>query len=259
MRLAAALCALVPAAFCQSAPAPPAFEVASVKPSLIGAGEKGGGDGPRNGWVSSPGSVTARRVSLAACVQWAYELRDFQISGPAWIGSERYDIVAKAAGPAAETEMRAMMQTLLAERFKMVVHRETKEIPVYELMVAKNGPKLRHSETEGKPNIRPSGGGFVVQNASMSELADGLSRLRMTPRPMLDRPVLDRTGLTGQYDFSVQLFDTPEGFKEAMRSGDIGASIFSLITEQLGLKLEPKKHQMAVLVIDSAEKIPAEN
>src|SRR5580698_1440519 len=118
------------------------FDVASVKPNRAGIGE----NAPREKITASPGSLTMQNVSLQTCIKWAYGLRDFQISGPGWLASEKYQIAAKAPGPAPEPELRLMLRALLSERFKLKTHMETKEKPVYELVVAKNGPKL-HAAT----------------------------------------------------------------------------------------------------------------
>src|SRR5580698_7072684 len=105
------------------------FDVASVKPNRAGIGE----NAPREKITASPGSLTMQSVSLQTCIKWAYGLRDFQISGPGWLTSERYDIVAKASGPSTGAELRVMLRSLLADRFKLRSHVETKEKPVYEL------------------------------------------------------------------------------------------------------------------------------
>ena len=116
----------------------PTFEVASVKRA---AGGGPPGDIPRN-MDSSPGSFAMRNVPLRYALEWAYDLKDYEISGPAWIVAEdRYDIIAKASGPATNDQMRPMLQTLLLERFKMKVHRETRQLPVYVLLPGKGPAK----------------------------------------------------------------------------------------------------------------------
>src|SRR5260370_32828399 len=108
------------AAFGQSTQ--PAFEVASVKPSLIG---RAGGEGSRREKVDhTPGSITMRNASMKSCIQWAYDVKSFQVTGPGWLETERYDVAAKAADPAPEAQLRLMLQTLLADRFKVTLHRE---------------------------------------------------------------------------------------------------------------------------------------
>jgi uncharacterized protein (TIGR03435 family) len=141
------------------------FEVASVKPDRIGSA--GGESAPREKITVSPGSLTMRSVTLQTCIKWAYGLRDFQISGPGWLSSERYDIAAKASGPAAEPELRLMLRALLADRFKLKTRMETKEKPIYALVVAKGGPRL-HASKDGDPSFGPSGGELIFRNFSMA-------------------------------------------------------------------------------------------
>jgi uncharacterized protein (TIGR03435 family) len=231
---------------------PDQFEVASVKPNRVG--NAGGESAPREKITASPGSLTMQSVSLQTCLKWAYGLRDFQISGPGWLTSERYDIVAKASGPSTEVELRAMLRTLLADRFKLKSHVETKEKPVYELIVAKNGPKLRAAK-DGDPSFGPAGGELIFRNFSMADLAD-----RLSSRPFkLDLPVLDRTGLDGRFDFALKLATNPDELKHTLEGMEQGPSIFVFFQDQLGLKLESRKGPVEMLVVESAEKIPSEN
>ncbi len=124
-------------------PNPPAFDVASIKPNQMG--NAGGEKSERENITVSPEGVMMRNVSLRSCLRWAYDVKDFQISGPGWLASEKYDIAAKTAPPTSAGQLRLMMQTLLADRFKLALHRETKDLPVYALVVGKNGPKFHES------------------------------------------------------------------------------------------------------------------
>ena len=175
-----------------------------------------------------------------------------------------------------EREFREMLQALLADRFQLKAHRETRELPIYALVIAKNGPKLQESQIENGPFIRFGMGQLTFQGVAMSFLANMLSQ------PMLaGRVVQDRTGLKGKYDFKlewmpdvaqIQRFRAGGGGYGTMSAqplgppaagGDAGPepsgpSIFAVLPEQLGLKLEPLKGQVEVLVIDHAEK-PTEN
>ncbi|HEV3197818.1 MAG TPA: TIGR03435 family protein [Bryobacteraceae bacterium] len=241
-------------AFCQPASAPPAFEVASVHVSQIG---RAGGEGSRRENIQfSPDSVTMRNVSLKSAIRWAYHVFDYQVSGPDWLQFERYDIVAKAPGAATEEELRTMMQTLLAERFKVALHRQSKEFAAYALVVGKNGPKFHESDTEGESSIQPDQKrmSVTVHRTPISQLTDMLSNI-------FRAPVVDMTDLKGKYDVTLNL---------AKYIGDIQPSPggappdpLSIITmglqEELGLKLESKKLSLDVLIIDRAEKAPAEN
>src|ERR1019366_1073156 len=120
------------AAFGQTADSPaPAFDVASVKASQPGQPGPGGGRGRRDNIQVSPGTVTMRNVSLKSSIRWAWHVSEFQVSGPDWLDSERYEIAGKAPGPATEEQLRLMMQTLLRERFKLALHRQTKELSAY--------------------------------------------------------------------------------------------------------------------------------
>jgi uncharacterized protein (TIGR03435 family) len=232
----------------------PAFEVASVKPSLIG---RAGGEGSRREKIDhTPGSLTMRNVSMKSCIQWAYDVKNFQVSGPGWLETERYDVAGKAADPVPEAQLRLMLQTLLGDRFKLTLHREEKVLPVYALVVGKNGPKFKESETEGDSAFQPGKSGKLSASAvrtTMPQLADLLSGpLRL--------PVIDQTGLKGRYDFNVDVAEymaNESQMKEA--KSDPAAIIFAVLQEQLGLKLESKKSPIQMLVIDTAEKVPTEN
>jgi len=229
--------------------APPAFEVASVKPNLM---SKAGGRGSdRPDIKAAPGSLTMRNVNLSGCIQWAYEVKAYQISGPDWLGSKRFDILAKAGGPASEKDLRRMLQALLAERFKLALHRQTKELPVYALVVAKNGPKFHESQSEGETSFQGRKMSMSVQRIPMSQVADFLSNpLRM--------PVVDMTGLKGRYDLDLDLAaylptEKPE------TPPDVTAIITTALQEQLGLKLESRKATIDMLIIDHAQEVPTEN
>jgi uncharacterized protein (TIGR03435 family) len=227
------------------------FEVASVKASQApepgGRGMHGGGRGPVE---HSPGTISLRNASLAAAIQYAYDVKEFQLTGPGWLNSERYDIFAKAASAAPEAELRIMLQGLLAERFKLALHRETKEMSVYILVQAKGGHKLHESEGDGEPSFKGNKLNATAKNEPMSALVD------MMAGPFLGRPVLDQTGLTKRYDFSVDLTGV---IGPDMQPDDLINILTKLVQDQLGLKLEPKKAPVELLIVDHAEKIPTEN
>jgi len=227
----------------------PAFEVASVKPHISAVAE----GRTRESIDSVPGSLTIRNASMSSCLKWAWLVKDYQISGPSWLNDERYDIIAKAAGPAPLAQLRQMLRTLLAERFHLQLHRETKELPVYALVAAKGGPKLHKAEPGGNTDMRGENGSFVFRNTSMPLFAEDLSTLSQ-----MDRPVLDRTGIPGFFDFNLKFAESNDEMKRALIAGD-GASVFTLIQEQLGLKLEARKGPVGMLVIDHAERAPTEN
>jgi bla regulator protein blaR1 len=281
------------AAFAQSPSS--AFEVASIKPS----DPKIQGITFRNG---PGGSLNITGATLKMLIEQAYDVRDFQISGgPGWINSDRYDIVAKAESgvnppppnPAnipdqrkAMEQQRERLRALLADRFQLRIRRETKDMQVYALTQAKGGPKLKESNLEipaPKQNgdkgpqtprgafMRMGPGQIIAQAGSMDFLIQALSR-------QLGRTVVDRTGLKGMYDFTLEWTPDPaqgmgQGFggpsdgsvgKEPPRSDNPapadpnGPSLFAALQEQLGLKLENQKGPVEVIVIESVER-PSEN
>jgi uncharacterized protein (TIGR03435 family) len=212
----------------------PVFEVASIKP------HKPDPTGSA-GMSAQHGRLNFINVTLKNLIMSAYSLHEFQISGgPAWIDSERYDLVAKAENDAGGKELWMMVRPLLAERFKLAVHTDTKDVPVYDLVVGKRGSKL-HPAAADDQGQRAGGGLFIADRIWMSVFSFILSSF-------VDRPVLDKTGLDG--DFAVKLEWAP-------RDPD-GLSIFTALEEQLGLKLEPRKGPVEILVIDHVER-PSEN
>lgn len=220
------------------------FDVASVRVSNTG--------GRRESIHASPDAVTMRNVSLRSCIAWAYHMVGYQVSGPDWLSTERYDIVAKSAGAAPEDDLRTMMQALLADRFKVESHRQTREMSAYVLVVGKGGPKVHESQTEGEPSIQPDRGRMTVtlQRARVSQLVELLSNF-------FHAPVIDETGLKGSYDLTVNIA------KYMPLAGDGPPDPLSLITtglqEELGLKLESRKTAVDLVVVDHAEKAPTEN
>lgn len=249
------------------------FEVASIKPSDPEA---------RNSGVNilPGGGLKLTNIPLKMMVTFAYNVQRFQvIGGPDWIEKERYDIVAKPERPegpsdlkkatdsdfkALEEQLRERLRSLLAERFQLAVHRETKEGSIYALMTAKSGPKLTESDDQsaGPRHMRNGRGQMIAQRTSLQMLANTLSM-------NLGRPVIDRTGLTKNYDFELKWTPEPGEGRMAGPGGppppgerpegasapDLsGPSIFTAVQEQLGLKLESTKGPIPMIVIDKAEK-----
>ena len=260
----------------------PIYDVTSIKPNKSGT--------YMVRFMYSPDGLSATNCPLQVLIHSAYQVEDNQVSGaPAWLTSERYDIEAKMESSVVErirklsddersATRERMLQALLAERFKLAVHRETKELPEYALVIAKSGPKLQEAKPgETYPNgikgpdgiaragfMRMGRGDLTAQGLSMSTVVRLLSQ-------QLGRTVLDKTGLTGIYDFTLKW--TPDesqdgplrgpepgqpGSGSSPSSDSSGPSIFTAIQEQLGLKLEPQKGPVEVLVIDHVEK-PSEN
>jgi uncharacterized protein (TIGR03435 family) len=232
----------------------PAFDVASVKASKMTNFEGKG----RDNIESSPGSLTMRNVTLGACIQWAYDVKEYQVLGPAWLGNDRYDIVAKMPNPAPDAQMRLMIQTLLADRFKLTLHREKKELQVYALIQGKNPPKLRPSDDNAAGGAKIAGTRVTFSKMSMAQLADLLSK-------QMDRPVLDMTELPGRYDFTVDTSSAEAGGDGKEMSPMVnakimlGRSLLPVVQEQLGLKVEGRKQPADVLIVDHAERVPTEN
>jgi uncharacterized protein (TIGR03435 family) len=227
----------------------PAFDVASIKP---GALARAGGEGSLKESIQvSPLGLTMRNVSLITCMQWAYRVKEYQVSGVSWTGSERYDVFAKTGSPVREDQLRLMLQALLAERFRLEFHRDRKETAVYVLLPGKVRPRLQESR-EDTPNsmnlIRP-GLRLAFRHESMAQLADTLSTLIV-----IGRPVLDQTGIDGFYDFTLDLREL-----RTEDAAEPGPSPSSVISGQLGLRLEARRAPLDVLVIERAERIPVAN
>jgi uncharacterized protein (TIGR03435 family) len=189
-------------------------------------------------------------------VQQAWAISGYRIyGGPSWLDSTRFNIAAKApdgAGNLTLDQMRPMLQTLLTDRFHLVLHRDTKELPLYRLVVSKNGKKFRESAASGEPQSRMGTGQITDEKASLDALASQLGQ-------QLGRFVVNETGLGG--DFAFHLEWTPDPGQNLGGDSDTpppagadGPSIFTALQEQLGLKLESAKGPVEVLVIDNAEK-----
>jgi uncharacterized protein (TIGR03435 family) len=249
------LCRLTAAAFwsfvlCLSLTAqdrPLSFDVASIKL------RKGDITMSRDPFIRGR-TVTSVASTLTDLLTYAYEVRYDQLAGaPAWAGNDHYDIEAKSEGEGAltPTQSREMMRSLLAERFQLEVHRETQEVPVYELMVGKIGHKLKPGapDATGGNSVRGGEKGWRMEakRGTMEYLAQQLSH-------SVDRPVIDRTGLSGTYAFTFEWFPA----NRVPPPDLVVPSMFTAIQEQLGLKLESAKGSIEKLVVDRAEK-PTEN
>ncbi len=232
------------------------FEVASIKPAEPGA--RGMGVQRADG-----GRVNMKNVTLRLLITMAWDVRDHQLIGaPGWFDSEHFDIVAKPeteiprTGEGNKTLM-AMVRALVVDRFGLVFHREEKEMPIYALVPGKNGPKLAASEPGSQNSLMMSRGKLEGKNMKMGDLA------RILTNP-LGRTVVDKTGLTGDYNFTVEW--TPDGNENMTPKGmpaeapkDVasmpeGPSIFTALQEQLGLKLESQKGPVEMFVVDRAER-----
>lgn len=203
-----------------------------------------------------PNGIVFTNVTLGDCIEAAWAIRPYQISGPEWLRSDKYDIMAKSAGKANRGQLLLMLQTLLADRFKMTAHRETKERSVYALVMGRNGSKLKAAGDSDEAGSKYVDGGIAFRSTSMAGFADYLAGL-----DPIDRAVIDRTGLNGKFDFTLRLFEERSGMtgfdkKFAMKAGE---NIFTDLQDQLGLKLDPTRAPIEVLVVDHAERIPSVN
>jgi uncharacterized protein (TIGR03435 family) len=288
----------------------PAFEVASIKPSepitpaMVAAGKL------HMGMKVDAVRVDIGNFPLMQLICKAYDVKSYQVSGPAWLlTGQKFDIVANLPHGATKEQVPQMLQALLAERFKLTIHRDTKEHAVYAMVVGKAGVKMKESEADAAlpdgsaPNPAVTGsssvsisqtkGGAVVSDGqgkqqkmsvspdgkmmrmeaskiTMAELAEGLS-------PISDHPIVDMTGLKGNYQVTLEISmqeimaaaraagaaipAAPGGGdagKPADAASDPGGSIFTAI-QTLGLKLEPRKAPLAMIVVDRVEKMPTEN
>jgi uncharacterized protein (TIGR03435 family) len=259
----------------------PGFEVASIK------AHKSTGTMEMSRLFYTPSGLTATNVTLQTLIRDVYRVQESQISGaPNWLNSEKYDVDARMEKSAADElrkldpmqslpERQRMLQALLADRLKLTLHRETKELPVYALAIAENGPKIQEAKPgdaytngiqgpDGRPggpgNIRMGRGMLTGQALSMADFVRALSE-------QLGRPVLDKTGLTGKYDLALQwtpsegelpMLSRTEGTPSAPNFAPPGSAIFTAIQDQLGLELESQDSPVETLVIDHVEK-PSEN
>jgi uncharacterized protein (TIGR03435 family) len=171
----------------------PAFDVASIKPTQHHRDANGFSRSLAD--VPSPGRFVGENSSLDELIRFAYNLMDYQVSGPKWLNDESvsFDIIAKASPETPKTQMRVMLQTLLRERFKLAAHPITKILPIYELVVDKGGPKLNAAARESRRGISSGGGDMIATRVTMAFFAEVLSR-------DLKRPVVDKTGLAGAFD-----------------------------------------------------------
>jgi uncharacterized protein (TIGR03435 family) len=215
----------------------PSFEAATIKPSKSQPG--------RSATHSRPGMVVLTGKTLKGLICSAYDVKDFQVSGgPKWLDDDRYDINAKAEGATTGAQRMMMLQTLLADRFQLVIHREQKIGPAYALVLVKSGLKIKPAEGVTGTNAHGGKGQLTVTGMPMTELADLLSR-------ELKAPVVDFTATPGVFDFKLEW--SIEG-----DSNDAQSALFAALQSQLGLKLESRKLPVEMIVVDRAEK-PSEN
>jgi uncharacterized protein (TIGR03435 family) len=247
MRFVIGLAFLASTAFAQS------FEVASVKASPRTVGKD-----YRGTVVLGPNRVSARNVSLKSLIGEAYHVQPFQVTGgPGWLDLDEFDIDARPGATATKDQLRSMLVALLAERFHLELHRDTKEMRVYALSVDKGGPKLHPATGDLRPTTSPQNfHGDMRQFANLISIQLSIPTVEDPTRPAIASgppvPVIDKTGLEGNYDISVNL-----------RPDDSGGDSFTrwqrALRDELGLKLDTQRAPVEVLIVDRAERMPTAN
>jgi len=219
------------------------FDVASVKPNYA--------DGCRGRWdfAVSHGTVTAQNAPLLRIISRAYNLTDERVSGPAWLDSQCYDITAKATGDLPDHALMPMLQTLLKERFHLAAHRESDERPILALLVDKRGAKLPHYGDKISMPSSLNEGKVLFMARHLPDLCERLGKVA-------GRPVIDKTGLNG--DYLIVLTYVPFASTNG-DPADSASNIFSAVRDQLGLRLESQRGVVEILKIDSVDKVPTEN
>jgi uncharacterized protein (TIGR03435 family) len=278
-----------------------AFEVASVKPAAPSPDGRilvGGRGGPG---TPDPGQITWTNATLKVLLTIAYDVKNYQVNGPGWLDSERYDVIAKVPEGATKEQVAVMWQNLLKERFGVVVHHESKEFQVQELVVAKGGPKLKETtldpnaqqppsptgppappklDRNGAPEMSGPGLMMMIQMGPAGPMghmvgrAQSISGLATVLGNQLNQPVVDKTGLTGKYDFNLEYMPdmsrmpppppglaapAPAPGAQSNEASEPGSNLVAAMQQQLGLRLASGKAKLDVVVVDKAEKVPTEN
>jgi len=229
----------VPALLSAACLAQPAFEAAAIKPSSAPDGS--------SSTHSNNGRIRMENVNLRQIVMMAYRLQNYQYVGAASLENDRYNIDAKAEEKVKDAEMMQMLQTLLAERFKLKIHHESKQVSGYALLVAKGGLKVKPVEGEGS--------GMNTNNTKLTATHVNMDRLSKWVSNVLHQPVNDETGVKDSFSFVME-FENPRPGRDEKET--TLPTLFTALTETLGLKLEPRKLPIDVVVVDHAER-PTEN
>lgn len=266
------------------------FDVASIKPSPPPASGTGIVVGCRGGpGTDDPVSFNCQNISLSNLVTMAYRVAYYQLSAPDWAAMARFDLRARVPEGTTKEQLALMMESLLADRFQLTVHRESREIQRFELTVAKNGPKFREAvprppgdsrdaaftpgppklDKDGYPTIGPRGGmAIMYDKARMYQPEMTMTMLASQLSAQLRGPVVDTTGLTGKYEISIYWSagdslrtgaPAPGGGPTPADPVSAGPDLKQALQEQLGLRVESKKGPVEFVVVDHAEKVPSEN
>jgi uncharacterized protein (TIGR03435 family) len=260
---------LTAAAVLAQTPSAPRFEVASVKTSPDLFAQLAAGRPPTIGMKIEGSQVSIESEPIAVLICLALKVKPYQLSGPDWMNGSRFDIQARIPDGVSKDLFPEMMQQLLKERFKLAIHRETKERNIYALVVSKNGAMLKESAPDGdsstaevlgapkgNPHMLP-GNNLIHQEfekMTMASFADLLS-------PLAGQPVLDMTGLKGNYQvaFDISVADLQRNAPRPDAASDPSGGPAARIVENLGLKLEPRRAPIEIIVIDRLEETPSEN
>ncbi len=244
--------------------AQPRFEAASIKPApppAPGIRTIHGGPGS-----SDPGLATLENIDLFSLTTMAYGIRRYQLVAPDWMSTARFNITARIPAGATVDDYRLMLQGLLSERFKLTLHHDQKEIQIAELVVGKNGPKLKQSPPDPtpppenglqppSPRAGPPPGYHGAINLNLPKIS--MERFAALLSGLYDQPVIDSTGLTGRYDITLHALVGSN--PPSVDAPNAPPPLIDAVQEQLGLKLVSKKAPVDVLVVDHMEKTPTEN
>jgi uncharacterized protein (TIGR03435 family) len=274
---------------------PQTFEAASIKQIVSTSGRRltplSGGPGTK-----SPARL-AGTANMKTLLKLAYGVKPYQVSGPAWIDTETYEIAAVVPAGASKMQAAEMLRELLVARFHLAAHRETRRVAMCVLLPGKGGPKLREADPaaeEDEEKARAAGGferpsvtigpdgfpqipagakvpGIFTVAFSRAEFLrmklfahhQDMDQLAATIAEYLKCPVVDQTGLTGKYDFTLAFEQDPrettEGTQPGAASENAGPTIFAAVQEQLGLRLEPKRGPVEMVIVDRMDRVPAQN
>lgn len=229
------------ASYGQSAAAPPKYDIASIKPNTDT-------DFRFAFRIEPGGSLSATGITLQRLMMSAFNVQDFRIvGGPEWLTARRWDVQAKPDRPATQDQIRSMLRALLETRFHLRSHSEVRQLPVFELSVDRKGPKVpRVKDPEEKLDVRLGPGSIQLTNNTAATFASQLSY-------SLNRPVVDKTNLSGKFDFALRWTPDPSETPDQPASAPIGPSIFTALAEQLGLRLKAAHGPVEVIVIDGVQ------
>jgi uncharacterized protein (TIGR03435 family) len=234
----------------QTVDQPPSFEVAAIKPTETTVA------GMRLGPVFNHGKLVITNFPLRSVVAAAFGLSEDRVFGPAWLDGKRFDFLAKAPEGVQKTEIKPLLQSLLKDRFRLESHIELREFPVYDLVIARNGIKMVVYPAEAREPVGTSLHGASVRGARMT-----MSQFATTISKLAGRPVIDKTGLSEEYALILKFAPSPQlprGDRPDLPLPEL-PDLFTAMQEQLGLKLQPARARIEVVVVDHMDPMPSEN